>query len=130
VTEITERMLRASGSLRWEDGKFLIQPWKRDSDLLILGYDVERGLVGSGKMQNQIMQPSVKKQPQYSILTGLTFLLTVLAALTVLPFRASKPDLLGLHTLCAFVPLSTIILLGLALFSRIMRDNLYKQEPR
>jgi hypothetical protein len=49
-----------------------------------------------------------------------------LAALTVLPHSASRADLLGLHTLCAFVPLSTAILLGIALFVRIMRDMHYR----
>ena len=71
----------------------------------------------------------MKKQPQYAMLSCLTILLTVLATLTILPSPASKPDLLGYRTLCAFVPLSTLFLLGLAGFTYILRDTLYKTGP-
>lgn len=64
-----------------------------------------------------------KKQPQYKILSGLAILLVVCAALTILPYSAaSKANLLGYKSLCAFVPLSTLILLGAAGFVRIIRD--------
>jgi hypothetical protein len=69
----------------------------------------------------------VKKQPQYTILSGLAILLVVCAALTILPYTAaSKANLLGYSSLCAFVPLSTLILLGAAGFVRIFRDTQYR----
>ncbi|HEV2177380.1 MAG TPA: hypothetical protein VGW33_09285 [Terriglobia bacterium] len=61
-----------------------------------------------------------------ALLSALTALLLVLAGLTILPRQASQPDLLGYRTLCAFVPLSTIILLGLAGFVRALRNTLYR----
>jgi hypothetical protein len=69
----------------------------------------------------------MKKQPQYTMLSWLTILLVVSALLTILPYpAASKVNLLGYRSLCAFVPLSTIILLGVAGFVRIFRDTQYK----
>lgn len=73
----------------------------------------------------------MNKEPQYTLLSATSVLLILLAVLTVLPHPDSKPDLLGYHTLCAFVPLSTLVLLGLAGFVRIMRNTLYRsQSPR
>ena len=69
----------------------------------------------------------MKKQPQYTMLSWLTILLVISALLTILPYpAASKVNLLGYRSLCAFVPLSTIILLGVAGFVRIFRDTQYK----
>ena len=69
----------------------------------------------------------MKKHPQYTMLSWLTILLVVSALLTILPYpAASKVNLLGYRSLCAFVPLSTIILLGVAGFVRIFRDTQYK----
>ena len=66
----------------------------------------------------------MKKQPQYTMLSWLTILLVVSALLTILPYpAASKVNLLGYRSLCAFVPLSTLILLGVAGFVRIFRDT-------
>jgi len=70
----------------------------------------------------------MKKEPQYSLLSAASVLLIALAALTLLPHADSKLDLLGYHTLCAFVPLSTLVLLGGAGFARIMRNTLYKDQ--
>ena len=65
----------------------------------------------------------MKKQPQYKILSGLAILMVVAALFTILPYpAASKVNLLGYKSLCAFVPLSTLILLGGAGFVRILRD--------
>ncbi len=66
----------------------------------------------------------MKKQPYYRILSALAILLVVGAALTLLPYpAASKTNLLGYKSLCAFVPLSTLVLLGGAGFVRIFRDT-------
>ncbi len=71
----------------------------------------------------------MKRQPHYRILSGLAILLAVSAALTLLPFpTASKANLLGYKSLCAFVPLSTLILLGAAGFVRIFRDIQFKTK--
>ena len=69
----------------------------------------------------------MKKKPHYMILTGLAILIVVSALSTVLPYAAaSKTNLLGYKSLCAFVPLSTLILLGAAAFVRILRDTQYR----
>jgi len=70
----------------------------------------------------------MNQEPQYSLLSGATVLLVALALLTLLPHADSKPDLLGYRTLCAFVPLSTLVLLGLAGFVLIMRNTLYRSQ--
>ncbi|HUI44332.1 MAG TPA: hypothetical protein VL523_20400 [Terriglobia bacterium] len=72
----------------------------------------------------------MKHEPQYSILTVVALVLLGLAALTLAPHAASKPDVLGFRTLCAFAPLSTVILLTLAGFVRVMRDVVYKRDER
>jgi hypothetical protein len=55
-------------------------------------------------------------------------LMVVAALVTILPYPgASKANLLGYKSLCAFVPLSTLILLGVAGFVRIFRDT-YKSK--
>lgn len=71
----------------------------------------------------------MKKEPQYSLLSSLTVALLALAILTLVPRQTSKPNLLGYHTLCAFVPVSTLILLGLAGFVRALRNTLYRRKP-
>ncbi len=48
-----------------------------------------------------------------------------LAAVTALPFPGSHPNLLGYRSVCAFVPLSTLILLALAGFFRVYKASLY-----
>lgn len=73
----------------------------------------------------------MKKQPQYRILSALAILMVVGAALTMLPYpAASKTNLLGYRSLCAFVPLSTLILLGAAGFVRIFRDIQYGAKAK
>ena len=71
----------------------------------------------------------MKKEPQYSLLSSLSLVLVGLATLTLLPRQTSDPNLLGYHTLCAFVPVSTLILLGLAGFVRALRNTLYRRKP-
>ena len=66
----------------------------------------------------------MRKGPRYTLLTVSSVVLLGLAIATVLPSPNSKPDLLGYRTLCAFVPVSTAILLGVAGFLRILRDTL------
>jgi hypothetical protein len=71
----------------------------------------------------------MKMQPQFRILSALAGLLVASAALTILPYPgASKANLLGYKSLCAFVPLSTLILLGVAGFVRIFRDAQFKSK--
>jgi hypothetical protein len=71
----------------------------------------------------------MKMQPQFRILSALAILLVVSAALTILPYpAASKVNLLGYKSICAFVPLSTLILLGAAGFVRIFRDAQFKSK--
>ena len=73
---------------------------------------------------------SLVRQRHYKILSGLAILLAVSAALTILPYSgASKANLLAYKSLCAFVPLSTLILLGAAGFVRIFRDT-YKGSDK
>ena len=72
----------------------------------------------------------MSKQRQRSLLLGLVILSTVLAVLTTLPSPTSKTNLLGYRSLCAFVPFSTLILLGLAGFFSILRSALYGTMSR
>jgi hypothetical protein len=64
-----------------------------------------------------------------TILSVVSALLLMLAGLTVLPWPDSQPDLLGYRTICAFVPLSTLILLGLAAIAWVMRAALCGRGP-
>ena len=72
------------------------------------------------------------KDLRSSALLGLAVLLIALAVLTTLPFPSSRPNLIGYRSLCAFVPLSTIILLGVAGFALVFRSSLAqtKSQPR
>ncbi|HEV2492532.1 MAG TPA: hypothetical protein VG204_05610 [Terriglobia bacterium] len=70
------------------------------------------------------------KQPHSTILLVLAILAVALATLTVLPFPSSHTNLIGYHSLCAFVPLSTLILLGAAGFLAVMRSTLYSNSSR
>ena len=72
----------------------------------------------------------MKQEPQFSILTVVALVLAGLALVTLLPRPASKPDLLGFRTVCAFAPVSTLILVGLAGFTWVMRDVHYKHDDR
>jgi len=66
----------------------------------------------------------MRRQSRNKIISGLVILLLASATLTFLPYpTASKANLLGYKSLCAFVPLSTLILLGAAGFLRIFRDT-------
>lgn len=58
------------------------------------------------------------------LLTTLRNVLMVLAVITVMPRPASDPDLLGFHTVCAFVPVSTLFLLALAGIVQMLRNSL------
>ena len=72
----------------------------------------------------------MKKQPHYKIMTFLSVLLLISAATTLLPHSAaSKVNFVGYKSLCAFAPLSTLVLLGAAGFVRIFRDTQYKSRP-
>ena len=70
------------------------------------------------------------KTARYRVLSMLSSVLLVLGGLTLVPNPSAKPDLLGYRTLCAFVPLSTLILLCLAGLGRLMRDALCGPGPR
>ena len=71
----------------------------------------------------------MKKEPHYSLMSSLSVVLLGLAILTLVPRQTSPPNLLGYHSLCAFVPVSTLILLGLAGFVRALRNTLYRRKP-
>ena len=93
-----------------------LEPARRVLDLVVRESREERGT-----------SYAMKKQPQYKILSGLAILMLISAVLTILPHpAASKVNLLGYKSLCAFVPLSTLILLGAAAFVRIFRDTQYR----
>ena len=62
-------------------------------------------------------------------MSSLSVVLLGLAILTLVPRQTSPPNLLGYHSLCAFVPVSTLILLGLAGFVRALRNTLYRRKP-
>ena len=76
------------------------------------------------------MPQGTKREPQYSLLTAVMWALLGLAALTLIPHADSTPDLLGFSTLCSFAPVSTLILLALSGFIRVMRDTVYVSKPR
>jgi hypothetical protein len=84
----------------------------------------------SASVQPEGVPPGTKREPQYSLLTASIVLLLGLAALTLIPHADSSPDLVGFHTLCSFAPASTLILLALAGFARVMRDAVYKSGTR
>lgn len=65
-----------------------------------------------------------------ALLLGLTVLLVALAVLTTLPFPSSRPNLIGYRSLCAFVPLSTLILIGAAGFVLVLRSQFYQPKTR
>ena len=66
----------------------------------------------------------MRRQSRYKIFSGLVILLLASATLTLLPYpAASKANLLGYKSFSAFVPLSTLILVGVAGFVRIFRDT-------
>ncbi|GEM_PF-1589119 len=81
-------------------------------------------MVKHGKDQNQ----EIRRPRRYTVLTGLAAVAVFLAFVTLLPRDASEPDLMGLRTVCAFAPGSTLLLLGLALFFRMLRDAIYQDS--
>jgi hypothetical protein len=68
------------------------------------------------------MTKSAKGGRRYGILSALSSALLALAAITVLPYSGSHLNLLGYRSVCGFVPLSTLTLLGAAGLVRIVRD--------
>jgi hypothetical protein len=68
------------------------------------------------------MMSSIKKGTRSAILSALSILLLLLAVITILPYSASHLNMLGYHSLCSFVPLSTLILAGAAVVIRLVRD--------
>ena len=76
------------------------------------------------------MSQGTNKEPHYSVLTAVSVLAVGLALLTLVPHGASDSDLIGLHTLCSFAPVSTLVLLGFAGFAIAMRNAAYKARPR
>ncbi len=76
------------------------------------------------------MNTGANKEPQYSILTALAVLLAGLAVLTLVPHASSETDLVGLHTLCSFAPISSLLLFGVAGFVIVMRNATYKPRQR
>jgi hypothetical protein len=68
------------------------------------------------------MKKSGKGGSRYFALSGLSILLMGLAGITVLPHPGSHVNMLGYRSICGFVPLSTVILLGAAVVVRVVRD--------
>ena len=85
---------------------------------------------GGAHPARQSMPQGTRREPQYSLLSATIMFLLGLSAVTVIPHADSSPDLLGFRTLCSFVPVSTLVLLGLAWFVRVMRDTVYRSGPR
>lgn len=57
------------------------------------------------------------------ILLGVAVILLILAAITTLPHPPHKCNLIGYRSVCAFVPLSTLTLLGGAGFVVVLRSS-------
>ena len=68
------------------------------------------------------MTQSARGGRRYVILSALSILLLTLAVITVLPYSGLHFNLLGYRSICGFVPLSTLVLLGAAGLIRIVRD--------
>jgi hypothetical protein len=68
------------------------------------------------------MKESTQRGGRYVIFSALSIFLLVLAVITVLPYSGSHLNLLGYRSVCGFVPLSTLTLLGAAGLVRIVRD--------
>ena len=67
------------------------------------------------------MTKSAKGGLRHGVLSAVSILLLALAGITVLPYSGSHLNLLGYHSICGFVPLSTLTLLGAAGLVRIVR---------
>lgn len=70
------------------------------------------------------MAPGMKASKKRFLLTTLRNALILLAVITMMPRPASGPDLLGYHTVCAFVPVSTFLLLELAGITQMFCNSL------
>jgi hypothetical protein len=79
----------------------------------------------SGMATGSRKRYATTEEPYFNLLTGLAALAPCLAVITLLLRETSRPDLLGLRTVCAFAPASTLLLLGLGLFFRMLRDAIY-----
>ncbi len=66
----------------------------------------------------------------YAVLLVTTIVLAALAAMTLVPLPASKPNLLGYFSSCPFAPWSTLILLALAGGCCLVRSRLYGRNAR
>jgi hypothetical protein len=66
---------------------------------------------------------TMRRQPLYSIMLGVTIAFTVAALLTLVPFASSAKSLLGYRALCSFAPVSTILLAILAGFTCAIRKR-------
>ena len=69
------------------------------------------------------------KKKGYGFLLGLTILLTVSAALTLIPHSgATKDCLLGYQAVCSFTPVSTLILLAGTALICVVRKRKFTEE--
>jgi len=68
------------------------------------------------------MKKAAQKGSRYVALSALSVLLAALAGITILPYSGSHLNMLGYHSICGFVPLSTLTLLGAAVVVRVLRD--------
>lgn len=66
----------------------------------------------------------MRRQPLYSILLGVTIVITVAAVLTLVPYASSAKSLLGYHALCSFAPVSTVLLAIFAGFTCAVRKRI------
>ena len=70
-----------------------------------------------------------QRKPGYSILLALTVLLTLAAAVTLIPNpSASKASLLGYRSVCSFAPVAPLILLVMAGLVCVVRKRLFTEE--
>ena len=72
------------------------------------------------------MKKSTRAGSRYTVLSGLSIVLVTLASITVLPHSGSKLNFIGYRSICGFVPLSTLILIGAAIIVRVVRDIEFK----
>ena len=72
------------------------------------------------------MADSMRKQPGYGILLGLSIASTALAVLTAVPVAADRTNMFGYASLCSWMPWSTVVLVTIAAGSCRLRSRIFK----
>jgi len=70
----------------------------------------------------------MSRQTQSSLLRASTFLLAILALVTLVPYSTPMVSDVGYHTVCPFAPYSTLTLLFLAGLAWVVRGYLNSQK--